>query len=148
MHTKKVGTTGRFGNKYGSKVRHAVAKIEASSRAHHVCPQCLRTTLDRQSAGIWKCKKCNITIAGGAYSPVTVASRIMKGEVEAFVEEAAPAAVAPKEIVPTKVEEKKEVAEVAEIMPTKSASSPAKLEKPAKKRATKAKAKKAKEEKE
>ncbi|VVB61757.1 50S ribosomal protein L37Ae [uncultured archaeon] len=134
MHTKKVGTTGRFGNKYGSKVRHAVAKIEASSRAYHVCPQCLRLTLDRQSAGIWKCRKCNITIAGGAYSPVTVASRIMKGEVEAFVEEAAPAAVAPKEIVSTKVEEKKEAAETEE--------------KPAKKRATKAKAKKVKEDKE
>ena len=88
MHTKKVGTTGRFGNKYGSKVRHAVAKIEASSRAQHVCPACLRLTLDRMSAGIWKCKKCNATIAGGAYSPTTTATKIMKGEVEAFVEEA------------------------------------------------------------
>ena len=90
MRTKKVGTTGRFGNKYGSRVRHMVAKIEANSRAQHVCPQCLRLTLDRQSAGIWKCKKCNVTIAGGAYQPTTTATKIMKGEVEAFVEEVAP----------------------------------------------------------
>lgn|GEM_PF-713542 len=90
MHTKKVGTTGRFGNKYGSKVRHMVAKIEATSRAQHTCPQCLRLTLDRMSAGIWKCKKCKITIAGGAYQPTTTATKIMRGEVEAFVDESAP----------------------------------------------------------
>lgn len=90
MHTKKVGTTGRFGNKYGSKVRHMVAKIEATSRAQHTCPQCLRLTLDRMSAGIWKCKKCKVTIAGGAYQPTTTATKIMKGEVEAFVDETAP----------------------------------------------------------
>ncbi len=92
MHTKKVGTTGRFGNKYGSKVRHMVAKIEATSRAQHTCPQCLRLTLDRMSAGIWKCKKCKVTIAGGAYQPTTTATKIMKGEVEAFVDETAPIA--------------------------------------------------------
>ena len=110
MHTKKVGTTGRFGNKYGSKVRHMVAKIEATSRAQHACPQCLRLTLDRMSAGIWKCKKCKITIAGGAYQPTTTATKIMKGEVEAFVEEAAPLAVA--EAIPA-VGEEQAVAEVA-----------------------------------
>lgn len=90
MHTKKVGTTGRFGNKYGSRVRNMVAKIEATSRAQHTCPQCLRVTLDRMSAGIWKCKKCKITIAGGAYQPTTTATKIMKGEVEAFAEEVEP----------------------------------------------------------
>lgn len=125
MHTKKVGTTGRFGNKYGSKVRHAVAKIEASSRARHVCPQCLRVTLDRMSAGIWKCRKCNVTIAGGAYSPSTVASKIMKGEVEAFAEEAP--AVSFEAASPVKPEEKKE-AEKAE-KPAKKAAKPKKARK-------------------
>ncbi len=110
MRTKKVGTTGRFGNKYGSRVRHMVAKIEANSRAQHVCPQCLRITLDRMSAGIWKCKKCNVTIAGGAYQPTTTATKIMKGEVEVFVEEAAPVIA---ETAPMNVE-KKQAAEVVE----------------------------------
>ncbi len=132
MHTKKVGTTGRFGNKYGSKVRHMVAKIEASSRAQHVCPQCLRLTLDRTSAGIWKCKKCNVTIAGGAYAPSTVATKIMKGEVEAFEEEA------PIALVAAESEKKFHSAENAEIKEEKA---------PAKKKASKPKkAKKAKDE--
>lgn len=110
MHTKKVGTTGRFGNKYGSKVRHMVAKIEAASRAQHACPQCLRLTLDRMSAGIWKCKKCKVTIAGGAYQPTTTATKIMKGEVEAFAEESAPIAA---EAAPANVEKKPAAAEKA-----------------------------------
>lgn len=132
MHTKKVGTTGRFGNKYGSKVRHMVAKIEATSRAQHTCPQCLRLTLDRHSAGIWKCKKCKITLAGGAYQPTTTATKIMKGEVEAFVEEVLVAPVA------VELEKKSHSAEKAQIKEGKA---------PAKKKSKPKKAKKAKDEK-
>lgn len=95
MHTKKVGTTGRFGNKYGRKIRQSVAKIEASSRAKHVCPICLRQRLVRESAGIWRCNKCSSTIAGGAYNPITVATKIMKGEVAAFAEAPDTASAAP-----------------------------------------------------
>ncbi|MBU4301089.1 MAG: 50S ribosomal protein L37ae [Nanoarchaeota archaeon] len=118
MHTKKVGTTGRFGNKYGSRVRHMVAKIEATSRAQHTCPQCLRLTLNRMSAGIWKCKKCKVTIAGGAYQPTTTATKIMKGEVEAFVREA----VSVVELV-SAVEEKQAVKEEGKSVKKKAAKS-------------------------
>ena len=88
MHTKKVGSAGRFGNKYGSKIRVAVAKAEKDSRSAHICPKCLSRKLIRKAAGIWTCRKCETTFAGGAYSPTTAATKIMSGEVAAFVEEA------------------------------------------------------------
>ncbi len=96
MHTKKVGSAGRFGNKYGSKIRVAVAKAEADSRSCHPCPVCLNQKLVRESAGIWTCRKCSTTFAGGAYSPTTAATKIMAGEIAALVEEA-PAEEAKKE---------------------------------------------------
>jgi len=69
--TKKVGTTGRFGSRYGRRVKVMLEKIERKQRSLYVCPSCKRKSLKRISAGIWKCKKCNAKFAGGAYSPTT-----------------------------------------------------------------------------
>jgi large subunit ribosomal protein L37Ae len=52
----------------------------------------------RESVGVWRCKKCDYTFAGGAYTPVTklgvVAKRAAKGapleETLKAVEEAVP----------------------------------------------------------
>jgi large subunit ribosomal protein L37Ae len=65
--TKKVGTTGRFGPRYGTKAKIKLRNIEAIQKAPHQCPECKRMTLKRVAAGIWKCKKCGAKIAGGAY---------------------------------------------------------------------------------
>ncbi|RLE54920.1 MAG: 50S ribosomal protein L37ae [Candidatus Methanomethylicota archaeon] len=68
--TRKVGITGRFGARYGSTVRSRVRKIEEAMRAPHRCPRCKsRGKLKRLSIGIWTCKKCGYTFAGGAYVP-------------------------------------------------------------------------------
>lgn len=69
--TKKVGSTGRFGSRYGRRVKVMLEKIERKQRALYVCPSCKRKSLKRISAGIWRCKKCNAKFAGGAYSPTT-----------------------------------------------------------------------------
>ncbi len=69
--TKKVGSTGRFGSRYGRRVKVMLEKIERKQRALYVCPSCKRKSLKRVSVGIWKCKKCNAKFAGGAYSPKT-----------------------------------------------------------------------------
>lgn len=119
MHTKKVGSAGRFGNKYGSKIRVAVAKAEADSRSCHPCPVCLNQKLVRESAGIWTCRKCSTTFAGGAYSPTTAATKIMAGEIPALVEEA-PAAEIKKETAVVAVKAKVPSAEInAEEKPKK-----------------------------
>lgn len=69
--TKKVGSTGRFGARYGRGLKVTVKKIEEKQRMIYVCPSCKKKSLKRQSAGIWVCGKCNAKFAGGAYSPTT-----------------------------------------------------------------------------
>jgi len=71
-HTKVVGSAGRFGARYGSTLRRKVAMIEAKMRAPHRCPRCYTPgRLKRVSVGIWTCRKCGYTFAGGAWIPRT-----------------------------------------------------------------------------
>jgi large subunit ribosomal protein L37Ae len=69
MSTKKVGTTGRYGVRYGTKTKKIIAKIEAKMNKEKTCPYCERKALIREAAGIWHCKKCNAKFAGAAYFP-------------------------------------------------------------------------------
>lgn len=70
--TKSVGSAGRFGARYGATLRKKVAMIERKMRGPHRCPRC-RTlgTIKRVSIGIWTCRKCGYTFAGGAWTPRT-----------------------------------------------------------------------------
>ncbi len=65
--TKKVGSTGRFGARYGKKVRKRVLDIEKKLRGWHKCPYCSKLRVKRMAVGIWKCKSCNKEFAGRAY---------------------------------------------------------------------------------
>jgi large subunit ribosomal protein L37Ae len=67
--TKKAGSTGRFGARYGLKIRKKVLEIEKIQRHKHKCPFCAKLTVKRLSAGIWYCKSCKTKFAGGAYEP-------------------------------------------------------------------------------
>ena len=67
--TKKVGTTGRYGVRYGNKTKKVIAKIEARVQKEKVCPYCEREALKRLAAGIWLCQKCKTKFAGAAYFP-------------------------------------------------------------------------------
>jgi len=70
MATRKVGSAGRFGSRYGKKIRVRVAQIEKNSRGKHICPRCRALKLRREAAGIWVCSKCGMKMAGGSYVPV------------------------------------------------------------------------------
>jgi large subunit ribosomal protein L37Ae len=94
---KKVGPTRGLGTRYGSTVRKRYTKIMVGLRGKHKCPQCGFAKVKRESVGVWRCKKCNYTFTGGAYTPITklgvVAKRAAKGapvaETLKAVEEAA-----------------------------------------------------------
>ncbi len=64
--TKKVGSTGKYGSRYGLKIRRKILKVE--SKKDRVCPYCGKKQLKRVAAGIWECKKCGARFTGGAYT--------------------------------------------------------------------------------
>lgn len=69
---KGIGSAGRFGPRYGKKVRQTVAEIERVQKQRHICPKCDMPYVRRLSAGIWVCKKCKTKFAGLAYTTLTV----------------------------------------------------------------------------
>ena len=81
--TKKVGPTRGFGPRYGATVRKRYIKVLSGLKTPHSCPQCGYQRVRRESIGVWKCRKCGYTYAGGAYAPATklgvVAKRLAKG---------------------------------------------------------------------
>lgn len=67
----KGGPSGRFGARYGVRVRRRVDEIEEEQRQDHGCPECGAEKVNRVSTGIWRCRRCDHTFAGGAYMPTT-----------------------------------------------------------------------------
>lgn len=67
--TKKVGSTGRFGVRYGMTIKRKLADIEADNKKKWLCPSCCKNHVKRQGIGIWVCKKCGAKFAGKAYRP-------------------------------------------------------------------------------
>ena len=74
--TKKVGASGRFGPRYGTKIRKRVLAVELELRRAHACPSCGAKTARRESTGIWQCRRCGAKFAGAAYRPSTPASKL------------------------------------------------------------------------
>ena len=69
--TKKVGSMGRFGTRYGRRVKVLLGEIEKKQKQKHQCPMCKKFKLKRVAAGIWECKGCGTKMSGGAYVPKT-----------------------------------------------------------------------------
>jgi len=69
--TKKVGLARGLGTRYGATVRKRYVKVVTEAKQAHPCPQCGSAAVRRESVGVWNCKKCGFTFAGGAYTPVT-----------------------------------------------------------------------------
>ncbi|KAJ2910329.1 60S ribosomal protein L43 [Coemansia aciculifera] len=76
--TKKVGITGKYGTRYGASLRKQVKKMEITQHASYICTFCGKESVKRTAVGIWNCRGCRKTIAGGAYTvstPHAVAAR-------------------------------------------------------------------------
>ena len=66
---KKIGSAGRYGPRYGKRIKRLVSDIEKVQKSRHICPKCKMRYVVRKSAGIWECKKCGTKFAGAAYKP-------------------------------------------------------------------------------
>ena len=67
--TKKVGSTGRFGPRYGVSVRRRLGAVENKQKQKFECPSCSKTNVIRVSTGIYSCNSCGYQFASGAYYP-------------------------------------------------------------------------------
>lgn len=79
--TKKVGISGKFGVRYGAKVRKSWEEVAQKQKGFTKCPKCESKVRNmRESIGLWYCRKCGARWTGGAWESRTVrgkeASRI------------------------------------------------------------------------
>ena len=83
-NTKKVGSTRGLGTRYGATLRKRYLKVVTEAKRTHKCPQCGAEAVKRVSVGVWHCKKCDVTFAGGAYTPVTKLGVVAKRQVKSL----------------------------------------------------------------
>ena len=57
--------------KYGATLRARYTKSYLTLKQKRRCPKCGSRRFGRKALGIWKCPKCQYTIAGGAYDLAT-----------------------------------------------------------------------------
>jgi len=68
MKTKKISSAGRYGARYGLKLRKRILNVEKIQRKRQPCPYCLRKQVKRVSTGIYYCNKCSSKFSGKAYT--------------------------------------------------------------------------------
>lgn len=69
----------RFKARYGATLRKRWNKVMIKKSTVYICPSCMRRSLIRVSVGIWRCRKCGHTVAGGAYQPSYLQEVLRKG---------------------------------------------------------------------
>jgi large subunit ribosomal protein L37Ae len=52
--------------------------MEITQHAKYVCTFCGKQTVKRHSVGIWTCKSCKKTVAGGAYTVSYVTPAVLR----------------------------------------------------------------------
>ena len=67
--SKKSKSAGRFGARYGKKIKAKLVKVEEKQRKKQKCPFCEKLGVKKLSKGIWQCtrKKCNKKFASDTY---------------------------------------------------------------------------------
>ncbi|XP_074659192.1 large ribosomal subunit protein eL43 [Tubulanus polymorphus] len=79
--TKKVGITGKYGTRYGASLRKTIKRMEVTQHGKYTCSFCGKDAMKRQAVGIWHCKGCKKTIAGGAWVQSTNAAATVRSAV-------------------------------------------------------------------
>jgi large subunit ribosomal protein L37Ae len=86
--TKKVGSTGWMGPRYGIRIRRRVLEIDKVKSSRSACPKCATVTVQRVASGIYECSRCGNRFASGAYQftpppPITRSERVGSAEAAA-----------------------------------------------------------------
>lgn len=68
MGTGRVGPAGKFGSRYGKRIRDVYSRIRRMQHERYECPKCMEKGVRRVAAGIWQCSKCGAKFAGGAFT--------------------------------------------------------------------------------
>lgn len=79
--TKKVGISGRYGVRYGASLRRQARKLEEQAHARYTCPFCGKPHVRRAAAGVWVCRACKKTLAGGAYILATPSATTVRATI-------------------------------------------------------------------
>jgi large subunit ribosomal protein L37Ae len=67
--TKKVGIAGKYGARYGVKIRKRLAEVESGRVQKRQCPRCKHVSVKRTDTGVWVCRRCDYKYAAAAYTP-------------------------------------------------------------------------------
>ena len=65
--SRKTKSAGRFGARYGKRVRDKLVKVETNQRVKQKCPFCEKEGVKRISKGIWECPRCKKKFASNTY---------------------------------------------------------------------------------
>ena len=69
MAKKRLGSTKRFGSRYGRRIRNKLEIVEKEQKKKHKCPYCNKINgIKRLAAGIWNCSKCDSKFTAKAYT--------------------------------------------------------------------------------
>lgn len=79
---RKGGSAGRFGPRYGVKIRKGVEEVERLQKAKYKCPRCEFVAVKRYASGIWRCRHCGLKFAGGAYAPTSKEIEALEEQLE------------------------------------------------------------------
>ena len=60
--------------------------MEVTQHARYICAFCGKNTVKRHSTGIWNCRSCHKTVAGGAYTLTFVSSLIFVVEIKLLIQ--------------------------------------------------------------
>lgn len=66
--TKKAGSAGRFGARYGVTLKQKVNEIEKRQKAKYECPACNKIAVKRKFKGVWQCARCEHTFTAKAFA--------------------------------------------------------------------------------
>ncbi len=57
-----------FNVRYGVSLRKRYLAVKADKQRRYKCDLCGKVAIKRVSNAVWKCRHCNATFAGGAYT--------------------------------------------------------------------------------